>query len=265
MTSRTRLLALSLLACATPCARAAVAQAAPTTADFEQALTKYVEKIRSTGIADQKVLFVSVRPGRASAGNYPFRATVTIWKYYTGVKGLNFGETCLAKWIDEDFSLTRNEAFGGWDAHTPLVPTGAQNVCTKNPADGAAAYPLDAQPGHLGGRGGNAATTAPPPPAAKPAAGDGTMSLGSYECWAFGQPRLLMNFTVLGGGKYVDSEKKTGTYRVDPANQHVTFHGGVLDGVLPAGFYAVYHLSQGRPAVSFRNAQGNEAQYCEKP
>jgi hypothetical protein len=265
MKPRTTALLCASLLCATAGVHPAAAQKAPTVGEFEQAVTKYLDKIRNSGIAQQRVYFESVQEGRATAGTFPFRATVTIWQYFAGVRGLNFGETCLGKWVNEDFTLTRNEQFGGWDAHTPLIPTGAQHPCTKNPADGASAYPPASMHGHEAG----AAGAAPPPSAPAPAApaaatGSGGIALGAYECWANGQARLLMNFTALAGGKYTDSENKTGAYRVDPTSQRITFKGGMLDGVLPAGFYAVYHLSQGVPAVSFRNAQGNEVSYCER-
>jgi len=38
-----------------------------------------------------------------------------------------------------------------------------------------------------------------------------------------------------------------------------------LDGVMPAGSYALYSVSQGWPKVSVRSAGGSEAVYCELP
>ena len=73
---------------------------------------------------------------------------------------------------------------------------------------------------------------------------------------------MLMNFSILDGSRYKDSEGKSGTYSVD-ANSRITYHGGTLDGVMPRGFYAVYYVPQGRPTVSFRNSGGSEVQFCQ--
>ena len=118
-----------------------------------------------------------------------------------------------------------------------------------------------------------AAPTAPSQPTAPPATRPGTgvppaapaqgVSAGSYECWAYGESRALMNFTIRSANQYVDSEGKTGGYRLE-TNGHVTFQGGGLDGILPDGFYAMYYAPGGRPTVSFRNASGNEVSYCER-
>ena len=97
---------------------------------------------------------------------------------------------------------------------------------------------------------------------AAPPAGN-EMKPGSYECWGNGSARPLMNFTAKSGGKYIDSESKTGTYTIDPKNHYVTFKGGMLDGVLPKNFHAEYKIDRGRPKVSFIGSGGAEAQFCE--
>jgi hypothetical protein len=106
-----------------------------------------------------------------------------------------------------------------------------------------------------------------PGPAAGAPAPQGTMTSvaeGSYECWAWGQARMGMNFTVKPGGRYVDSEGRAGTYHFDAPSQRITFKGGILDGVLGTGFYAIYYAPNGRPTVSFRNKKGDEDQFCER-
>jgi hypothetical protein len=96
-----------------------------------------------------------------------------------------------------------------------------------------------------------------------PAAGGGVAS-GSYQCWANGQARPLLNFTALAGNQYRDNQGTTGGMLVDGGTGRVTFKGGLLDGFMPAGFYAVYYAPQGRPTVSFRNSGGGEAQFCQR-
>ena len=90
------------------------------------------------------------------------------------------------------------------------------------------------------------------------------MATGSYECWANGQARLLLNFTVRSSTQYLDSDNKPGTYRMEPGNGQVTFKGGALDGAMPQGFIAVYHTPKGKPTLSFRSPRGAEAAFCER-
>jgi len=85
---------------------------------------------------------------------------------------------------------------------------------------------------------------------------------GDYKCWGNGEARLLMNFTVLSGNQYRDSEGKTGSFTV-AADGKVTFKGGLLDGAMPTGFYVVYHTPKNHPTFSFRSPRGSEAQFCE--
>lgn len=90
------------------------------------------------------------------------------------------------------------------------------------------------------------------------------MPAGSYQCWANGAARLLMNFSVTGPGVYADYEGKPGRFTLDPATGRVTFQGGMLDGSMPDGFIAVFHTPNGRPTVSFRSPRGAEAAFCER-
>ena len=87
---------------------------------------------------------------------------------------------------------------------------------------------------------------------------------GSYECWAHGSPRLLLNFSIRAEGKYTGSDNKPGTYSYDAKTGRIAFKGGALDGVMPEGFYTIYHEPHGKPTVSFRGRSGSEASFCEK-
>ena len=90
------------------------------------------------------------------------------------------------------------------------------------------------------------------------------VATGSYECWANGAARLLMNFTIKDGTRYTDSEGKPGTYSYDASSGKIAFKGGMLDGVMPAGFTSIYHEPKGKPTVSYRSGRGAEAAFCEK-
>jgi hypothetical protein len=92
----------------------------------------------------------------------------------------------------------------------------------------------------------------------------GAVSTGTYECWANGEARLLLNFTIRNRSQYTDSEGKPGAYSYDSASGRVTFKGGMLDGAMPNGFQAIYHEPKGKPTVSFRSPRGSEAAFCEK-
>ncbi len=108
----------------------------------------------------------------------------------------------------------------------------------------------------------HAARTANAP--ARAADRPGAVPLGSYECWSFSEPRMLLNFTIRSGSQYVGSDGKAGSYSYDPGSGRINFRGGFLDGVMPAGFYAIYHQPQGMPTVSFRGPSGSEASFCQK-
>ena len=83
------------------------------------------------------------------------------------------------------------------------------------------------------------------------------VSAGSYECWFFSRARLDLNFRIVDGKTFTDSEGKQGTYSV--ADGVITFQGGALDGEK-----AHYLIEKGRPKASFRNGQGREISFCEK-
>lgn len=89
------------------------------------------------------------------------------------------------------------------------------------------------------------------------------MALGSYECWAWGRPRLLLNFKVTGAGRYTASDGSPGTFTFDPGSKAIRFTG-YLGNVMPTGFTSIYHEPHGKPTVSFRGSGGSEASFCEK-
>ena len=98
-------------------------------------------------------------------------------------------------------------------------------------------------------------------PSARSTAG---VAVGAYECWANGQARMLMNFTIRDASHYAGSDGSAGTFSFDAATTRITFKGGSLDGVMPDGFYAIYHSVQGRSKVSFMGPGGAEATFCDK-
>jgi hypothetical protein len=93
----------------------------------------------------------------------------------------------------------------------------------------------------------------------------GKVVIGSYKCWAYGQPRMLLNFTIRDATQYTGSDGKAGTYSFDSKTTRIVFKGGFLDGVMPKGFYTIYHEPQGMPTVSFRGPSNSEASYCQGP
>lgn len=104
------------------------------------------------------------------------------------------------------------------------------------------------------------------PTLAAPPKGDGpalAVPTGSYECWAYGRARLLLNFTVTGTGRYRASDDSTGTFSYNPQTKALKFAGYLAD-VLPKGFTTIYHEPKGMPTVSFHAADGEEITYCEK-
>jgi hypothetical protein len=87
---------------------------------------------------------------------------------------------------------------------------------------------------------------------------------GVYQCWSSGRANLTLNFSVRGANHYTGYNGSAGTFSFAAASQRITFKGGSLDGVMPPGFYSIYHAPQGRPTVSFRNAGGSEIAFCQK-
>lgn len=89
---------------------------------------------------------------------------------------------------------------------------------------------------------------------------------GTYECWANGAARMLLNFKVTGDGRYSNEDgNEKGRFAYDVGSGQVTFMGGHLDGAMPDGYKAIYHEDHRRPTVSFRSARGSEAAFCERP
>ena len=70
----------------------------------------------------------------------------------------------------------------------------------------------------------------------------------------------MMNFTILDGSRYKDSNGQAGTYAIHGAGK-MTFRGGLVDGVLPSGYTIRYYVPQGRPTASFRNSGGDEVSF----
>ena len=89
-----------------------------------------------------------------------------------------------------------------------------------------------------------------------------TVRTGAYECWAFNRPRLLLNFTVTGSGKYTASDGSKSTFNYDAATGQVSFNGYLKDS-MPAGYTTVYHEPKGMATVSFRSARAVEVSFCE--
>ena len=88
---------------------------------------------------------------------------------------------------------------------------------------------------------------------------------GSYECWAYQTPRMLMNFKITGTSTYSNPDgSKKGNFTFSPANGAIAFKGGHLDGIMPDGFTSVYHEPNKMPTVSFRGRSGFEAQFCQR-
>jgi hypothetical protein len=234
----------------------AAAESGPTAETLKVVLTQRLAKLKPADALERNVLFQSVLAGRPDGSSYPFRVTALIRDYGAGYpRNRYYGQTCVGLLNEVVFTLTP-DAFGGWNVQGAMTPPLDTVRCQANPADGVTSIPLASLQGTVAPRG----SAAPPPAPLRTA--PGAVAPGSYECWANGQARMLMNFTVRPAAQYTDSEGKTGTYAVD-ASGRIAFRGGMLDGVLPNGFYGVYLVDHGRPKVSFRNASGNEVTNCE--
>jgi hypothetical protein len=252
------------------CARTTSAQGPknPDIAEFERALDHRLQGLRPEGTTERNVRFIAALAGKPTGSSFPFRATLVIRDYGPGYpRNRYYGETCVGQ-LNEVVYTMEPDAFGGWNVQGQMVPDLAQKVCKENPSEGASSQPVDA----LSGSPAPAASTTPAPPApggagpgtsagrAQPA---GSMATGPYLCWANGEAREFMNFTVTGPGAYVGTDGKRGTFALD-ANSHVTFHGGAMDGALPDGFFALYHAPQGRPTLSIQSPRGAEAVFCQR-
>lgn len=232
-------------------------EAPPSVDTLKQVLEKRLLSLKPTGHTERQVLFEDVRPGKASGGTYPFQVTATVRDYGPGYPANKFyGETCVGRMEKWPFELSR-DSFGEWQVQGRMTITDSQ--CKANPAAGESSLPLATLKGTPAPAAGGPAQ---PKAAAKPqqtaATSGGAPRPGAYECWAFNSPRMGLNFTLQPGGRYLDSENKSGSYTVDFGTGKVNFKGGALDGQSP-----VYHQPGGKPTVSFRNNQGREMAFCE--
>jgi hypothetical protein len=78
---------------------------------------------------------------------------------------------------------------------------------------------------------------------------------GHYVCFHFTTPLPLLNFTIKGGGRYVDAGGRTGSYSFSGGK--ITFHGGNFDGQ-----HAAFR-SRGTPTIAFMSARGAETEVCQ--
>ena len=92
----------------------------------------------------------------------------------------------------------------------------------------------------------------------------GAVAQGVYECWSSGQANFMLNFTITGPHQYSGANGRGGSFAFDASSKRITFKDGSLAGAMPAGFYSIYYVPQGRPTVSFRSPSGNEAAFCQK-
>lgn len=246
-------------------ASAAFAVTGPSAETLKEVLSRRLQSLRPTAMTERNVLFQEVRAGTPSGGTYPFQVTLLVRDYGPGYPANRFyGETCVSRFDKARFALSPYE-FGGWQVEGAMTPSMEATKCTKNPAAGVSSIPLASLPGssapvgNLSASPQTPAATSPPPGTA-----GGAVASGNYECWANGRPRLLQNFSIRSNTQYTGSDGVAGNYSLDPTTGRLAFRGGALDGVLPKGFYTMYHAPKGMPTVSFRNSEGYEVSYCEK-
>ena len=236
----------------------AVQAQTPSSEDAKRAINKKLLKIwKDIGTAGTRtVVFQEVTPGRGTPGHYPFRVSMLVHDQETGYPpNRYYGKTCVG-YLEQEVYVLALDDFGAWDAQGKMTPDMNTRQCQNNTSAGVASIPVPV---------GSSAPAGPGPMVPvqqQPAAGSG-VAAGSYECWANGQARMLLNFTSMGNGQYRGSNGHPGTMSVDGSGR-VAFQGGSLDGFLPRGYYAVYHAPGGRPTVSFRNSGGSEIQYCQR-
>ena len=85
----------------------------------------------------------------------------------------------------------------------------------------------------------------------------GDIPTGKYECWYFSTPLPGMNFTIQGGGRYLDVQGKSGSYTL--ASGQIAFKGGALDGQ-----HALYK-PRNPPTIAFLGTGGRETETCQPP
>lgn len=234
---------------------------APSADTVKQVLTNRLMALKPAAARERNVVFQVLRPGSFDGGAFKFRATVLVRDYDAGYPpNRYYGRTCVGK-LDGEFAMSPDGG-GGWRVEGAMTPPMDKTMCQNNPDAGVSSIPLATLQGVVAtanavavvAPAGHATTAAAAP------ADAGAVRVGSYECWANGEARMPMNFTIRNATQYVDSEGKVGTYAVNGGR--IAFRGGVLDGVFPAGFYSTYEIYMGRPKVSFRNSGGSEIQYC---
>jgi hypothetical protein len=216
-----------------------------------QVLDQQWQGLRPQGVTQRNVLFQNVR----ATGSNQFAVTAIVRDYGPGYPANRFyGETCVSHFDEAPFSFRYDGS--KWLASGALTASMAKTECKKNPSAGASSVPLQSLNGTPAAAGQIAAGPAP--------IRSGGLVEGSYECWAYNRARGGLNFTIRGGGKYIDSTGAAGTFSFNPANQRVLFKGGLLSD-LGAGFYTMYHEPKGTPTVSMRsNKDGGEVSFCER-
>jgi len=228
--------------------------AGPPADTLKQVLTRKLMILKPSEATERNVLFQSVQPG---SGMNTFRVTAIIRDYSPGYpKNRYYGQTCTRRFNGAEFVLVPSPS-GAWDVQGAMTPPLDTQQCKPNPAEGVSSIPLASLQGSPAPAGN------PQPASAAKAGGSGKVATGSYECWANGQARMLLNFTIRSTSQYTGSDAKAGSYSFDPGSGRISFRGGTLDGVLPAGFYTLYYEPQGRPTVSFRNTSGAEVSFCQ--
>jgi len=234
------------------------AQNTAVTENFKKAFNQRLQAMRIDGYPERHVLFQNVRMVSGNAGTYQFEVTALIHDYGAGYPRNRFyGMTCVSRMNQWPFTFAP-DGRGGWDITGRFtVESGPDKQCKNNPSEGASSFPLASLQGTPAPTGQIAAAPAAP-------RGQGGVVAGSYECWSNGQARMMLNFTISGGGRYTDSGGKAGSYQFDAGTGRISFRGGLLDGVMPQGFYSIYYEPQGRPTVSFRNAGGSEVSFCQR-
>lgn len=256
---------LALISCIG--ATSAQAPKAPDIGTFERALEHRLQQLKPDGMTQRDVRFITVLAGKPNGGpTFPFRATLVIRDYGPGFpKNRYYGQTCVGHINEANYTIEA-DAYGGWDAQGQMTPDLSQKQCKDNPSDGASSMPAESLPGTPAPTAGNvpALPAAPRAGAAATPSGAGSgVATGAYECWANGEARGLMNFTVTGAGAYVGTDNKPGRFTVDAAS-HIAFAGGAMDGAMPDGYIALYHVVQGRPTVSIMSPRGAEAVFCQR-
>ncbi len=227
--------------------------AAPNVETAKQVLTKRWMDLRPDWAAERNVLFEDVRALGHTTSSWTFEVTATVRDYGRGYPpNRYYGQTCVGRFDNIQFSIWTDGV--QWKADGMF--TAPSTKCHENPAANVSSIPVQTLRGTPTG---GAPVVAPPAPERS-----GGVVEGQYECWSNGQARGLLNFTIVAGGRYLDSSGKPGSFAFSPANSRITFRGGVWGGGVPAGYYSIYYEPQGRPTVSIRSQGGSEVAFCQK-